>query len=101
MEGINIWNFYFIICSQRSRRIVKFENDIAPELDPVTTPEYEKQTADKAQFTAQVSKWTSLRLQDAIGIVMNAERSCKSTGVPGGLVCERTLFQISSAARGR
>lgn len=54
---------------------------------------------DKAKFAAQVSKWTSARLLDAMGIVINAERSCKSTGVPSGLVCERTLFQISSAIR--
>lgn len=73
-------------------------DDVVQAMSKLRPPVFFK---DKAQFTAQVSKWTSLRLQDAIGVVMNAERSCKSTGVPGGLVCERTLFQISSAARGR
>ena len=44
----------------------KFENDIAPELDPVTTPEYEKQTADKAQFTAKGEETVSEEIKKAI-----------------------------------
>ena len=44
----------------------KFENDIAPELEPVTTPEYEKQTADKAQFTAKGEETVSEEIKKAI-----------------------------------
>ena len=31
----------------------KFENDLATELEPVSTPEYEKQKAEKAQFSSE------------------------------------------------
>lgn len=44
----------------------KFENDIAPELNPVTTPEYEKQKAEKAQFTAQGAETVSEEIKKAI-----------------------------------
>ncbi|HCI71452.1 MAG TPA: hypothetical protein DHV30_13005, partial [Balneola sp.] len=44
----------------------KFENDIAPELEPVTTPEYEKQTADKAQFTAKGEETVSEEIKKAV-----------------------------------
>jgi len=44
----------------------KFENDIAPELDPVTTPEYEKQTAEKSQFTSQGAETVSEEIKKAI-----------------------------------
>lgn len=55
----------------------------------------------KAAFAGQVSFWTSVRLQHALDIVLKAERSCKTTGMPSGSICERTLFQIASAARAR
>ncbi len=73
-------------------------DDVGQVMSKLRPPVFFK---DKAQFAAQISKWTTDRLQDAMGIVMNAERSCKSTGVPSQLVCERVLFQISSAARRR
>jgi len=44
----------------------KFENDIAPELNPVTTPEYEKQKAEKAQFTSQGAETVSEEIKKAI-----------------------------------
>jgi len=44
----------------------KFENDISPELNPVTTPEYEKQKADKAQFTSQGEETVSENIKKAI-----------------------------------
>jgi hypothetical protein len=44
----------------------KFENDIAAELTPVTTPEYEKQKAEKAQFTQQGEQPVSESIRQAI-----------------------------------
>jgi hypothetical protein len=44
----------------------KFENDISPELNPVTTPEYEKQKAEKAQFTSQGEETVSENIKKAI-----------------------------------
>jgi len=44
----------------------KFENDIAPELNPVTTPEYEKQKAEKAQFTQQGEQPVTESIRQAI-----------------------------------
>ena len=44
----------------------KFENDIAPELAPVTTPEYEKQAAEKAQFTSKNESTVSEDIKKAI-----------------------------------
>ena len=44
----------------------KFENDISPELNPVTTPEYEKQKAEKAQFTKQGEQPVSESIKQAI-----------------------------------
>ena len=46
--------------------LLKFENDIAPELAPVTTPEYEKQTAEKAQFTARNEDTVNEEIKKAI-----------------------------------
>lgn len=71
-------------------------DDVSQVMTKLRPPVFFK---DKAQFSAQVSKWTSARLQDAMNIVMNAERSCKTSGVPGELVCERALFQICGAVR--
>ena len=44
----------------------KFENDISPELRPVTTPEYEKQKAEKDQFIAQGAETVSEEIRKAI-----------------------------------
>jgi len=44
----------------------KFENDISPELRPVTTPEYEKQKAEKDQFIAQGAETVSEEIKKAI-----------------------------------
>lgn len=54
---------------------------------------------DKAGFADQVSKWTTVRLERALNITLNSERSCKSSGMPGDLICGRALFQIAAAAR--
>tara|TARA_A100001037_G_scaffold95909_1_gene87320 strand:- start:13275 stop:14300 length:1026 start_codon:yes stop_codon:yes gene_type:complete len=72
--------------------------DVAKAMSKLRPPVFFK---DKAKFSAQVSKWTTVRLEDAMGIVLNAERLCKSTGMPGDLVSERALFQIASATRRR
>ena len=53
----------------------------------------------KAAFAAQLRSWTTGRLGGALEVALDAERSCKSTGTPGNLICERTLFQIASGAR--
>ena len=44
----------------------KFENDISPELSPVTTSEYEKQKADKEQFTSQDKETVTEDIKKAI-----------------------------------
>ena len=53
---------------------------------------------EKATFLGQTKKWTTVRLQRALDIVLSAERSCKKTHAPGHLICERTLLQITTAA---
>ena len=53
---------------------------------------------EKAVFASQSMKWTTVRIQRALDIVLNAERSCKTTHSPGHLICERTLLQVASAA---
>ena len=53
----------------------------------------------KAAFAAQIAGWTTARIEEALDAASRAERSCKTTGTPGGLVCERTLFRIAGAAR--
>jgi DNA polymerase-3 subunit delta len=53
---------------------------------------------EKAVFVGQTMKWTTVRLQRALDIVLSAERSCKKTHAPGHLICERTLLQITNAA---
>ena len=53
---------------------------------------------EKAAFASQAMKWTTVRLQRALDIVLIAERSCKTTHAPGDLICERTLLQVASAA---
>ena len=53
----------------------------------------------KAAFKAQVAKWTTARIEEALQVVLRAERSCKTTGMPGRTICERTLFGIAVAAR--
>ena len=70
---------------------VKLEDAISALRPPVFFKE-------KAVFAGQSMKWTTVRLQRALDIVLNAERSCKTTHAPGQLICERTLLQITSAA---
>ena len=79
--------------------IVSTAHDLGAKLDDAISalrpPVFFK---EKAVFTGQAKKWTTVRLQRALDIVLSAERSCKTTHAPGHLICERTLLQVASAA---
>jgi len=50
----------------------------------------------KDRFERQTRRWTSRRTQHALGILTEAETSCKSTGTPVELVCGRAIMAIAS-----
>ncbi len=50
-------------------------------------------------FKAQASRWGENRLAAAMEIVMEAERDCKTTGMPAEAICRQALFRIARGAR--
>ncbi len=55
--------------------------------------------AEKDKFTAEISRWNSLKLGRALEICMTAELDCKTTGNPADVICARALLSIAKAAR--
>ena len=51
------------------------------------------------QFERQLGTWRERQLGRALALLLDAERSCKRTGMPDEAVCGRTLLQISALAR--
>lgn len=51
------------------------------------------------QFKRQMQAWPSARIDRAVDLVLQAEISCKSTGIPAEAVCGRTLLQVAALGR--
>jgi DNA polymerase-3 subunit delta len=50
-------------------------------------------------FRVQLQRWHPARLSDALDLLVAAEMSCKTTGMPVEAVCGRALMRIAQAAR--
>lgn len=53
----------------------------------------------KGQFKAQAGRWTGPLLSRALDLLTTAELQAKSTGLPTQAIIERTLLQITTAAK--
>lgn len=53
----------------------------------------------ETQFKRQMQTWPAARINRAIDLLLQAEISCKSTGIPAEAVCGRTLLQIAALGR--
>ncbi|NQV56678.1 MAG: DNA polymerase III subunit delta, partial [Rhodospirillales bacterium] len=51
------------------------------------------------RFIRQLSLWKLGRMRSALSVLTEAERDCKSTGLPDEAVCHRALMRLSMAAR--
>jgi len=47
----------------------------------------------------QVSLWNRRRLDKALGLLLEAENQCKTTGLPEQAICGQTMMRIAQAAR--
>ena len=52
-------------------------------------------------FKAQLSRWSQTRLEEALGILYEAEALTRTTGVPPEAACGRALFSVAALARAR
>lgn len=52
-----------------------------------------------ASFRLQVGKWDTVRLGDALDLLLETEALCKTTGVPPETVTARALFNVAALAR--
>ncbi len=50
-------------------------------------------------LSTQSRNWPSARLTRAMDILLEAERACKTTGLPGEAICGRALMRVALAAR--
>lgn len=48
---------------------------------------------------SQAGKWPAARVAQAMELVLDAERECKTTGLPGEAVCSRALLRLAHSAR--
>ncbi|MEQ8345718.1 MAG: DNA polymerase III subunit delta [Sneathiellaceae bacterium] len=55
----------------------------------------------QASMKRQLSAWSPELVAQAIDIAMDAERECKTTGMPDRTICRRALLRIALAARSR
>jgi DNA polymerase-3 subunit delta len=51
------------------------------------------------KFRRQLRLWSADRARSALALISEAERDCKSTGMPDEAVCHRALMRICLAAR--
>ncbi len=51
------------------------------------------------RIKAQVRRWDSARVGQALSLLLEAEGDCKSSGPPPEVVCSRTLMRLAQAAR--
>lgn len=50
-------------------------------------------------ISSQCRKWPTARIAQAMEIVLEAERACKTTGLPAEAICSRALMRVAWAAR--
>ena len=55
----------------------------------------------RSSMKRQLSIWSPDLVSQAIDIAMEAERDCKTTGMPDRTICRRALLRIALAARSR
>jgi len=56
----------------------------------------------QAAFKAALRSWPQGRIADARALLIDAERDCKTTGLPAETICARALLRLgTAAARGR
>ncbi|MFP6745255.1 MAG: DNA polymerase III subunit delta, partial [Alphaproteobacteria bacterium] len=48
---------------------------------------------------SQIDIWPPSRVAGAMSLVLDAERDCKTTGMPAEVVCSRALMRVAQAAR--
>jgi DNA polymerase-3 subunit delta len=48
---------------------------------------------------SQIDLWPLTRVAGAMDLVLDAERDCKTTGMPAEVVCSRALMRVAQAAR--
>lgn len=48
---------------------------------------------------SQLAQWPLARVASAMALVLDAERDCKTTGMPAEVVCSRALMRVAQAAR--
>jgi DNA polymerase-3 subunit delta len=53
----------------------------------------------RAKFEAGVKRWPPGAVAEALGLLLQAEADCKSSGVPDWTLCHRTLHQVGAVAR--
>lgn len=54
-----------------------------------------------AAFRGQLDRWPLAHIVRALDLLTEAERNCKTTGMPDEAICRQVLLRIASAARGR
>ncbi|WP_142849192.1 DNA polymerase III subunit delta [Telmatospirillum sp. J64-1] len=50
------------------------------------------------RMKGQLQRWPAERLSTALGLLLNAEMECKTTGLPAEALCGRVLMQIARVA---
>lgn len=53
----------------------------------------------EAAFRAQLKKWNTGRVAQALDLLTEAELDCKSTGMPDEAICRRALLRLAIGAR--
>jgi len=60
---------------------------------------YSPYSPEKRSLMGQIGKWSTVKLANALDIVMEAEADCKVTGLPAEAICARACLRIANAAR--
>jgi len=55
----------------------------------------------KDAFRRQTSSWTLPKLANAMEMLVESEKHCKTTGYPAETLCSRALLRLAVMARGR
>jgi len=55
--------------------------------------------AEKDKFARQLNSWSSVKLEQALNILIDAELDCKTTGNPADVICARALLRLAKAVR--
>ena len=74
------------------------DQGISPE-QAVRAVVYSPYSPEKKSLMAQIGKWSTSKLSNALEIVCEAEADCKVTGLPPEAICARACLRISNAAR--